>query len=166
MKGNAFTVACVAIVFTACGRAELAAQPVMATQAVRTTTPVSFDFPLTITSPCTGELLRGTVTLTAEETVVIDAKGGSHLRSDVVVSSTYVGDAGTTFTESGRGRVHINMPSSGAINAVQVFNGTVTGSDGTTFLAKERFIFIVDANGIVRVVRNNAETNALRCQRG
>ncbi len=117
----------------------------------------------TLTSPCTGEVLNGLVTFSAVETLVTDANGGTHLQVNVTYSGPYTGNAGTTFTESGKGNIHVNMPSSGVVNDVAIFNSLITGSDGTSFLAKERFAFVMNANGVVRVERNNIG-NELRCQ--
>ncbi|MFB9994775.1 hypothetical protein ACFFLM_22735 [Deinococcus oregonensis] len=80
-------------------------------------------------------------------------------------SSPYLVGAGTTFTSSGAGHFHFNLPSSGAMNRVELTNGRIIGSDGTVILVKNRFWFVVDANGVTRVERNNYEKNALRCQR-
>lgn len=169
MKGSAFAVAFVAIAATACGRTELAAQPdalTLAAQGVRTTTPHTFTIPISgLTNPCTGEIYNGFVTFTDVVTVVTDASGGTHTQAKVTYSGTYTGDQGTMFTEAGNAHAHLNLPSSGVVNDVAIFNSVVTGDDGTAFLAKERFLFVLDANGVVRVDRNNIETNAYRCQR-
>lgn len=169
MKGSVVTAAA-ALALTACGRTELAVQsapPALAALGERATTTTSFTVPYPpLPSPCTGEILNGFVTFSVVETVVTDASGGTHLQADVTYSSTYTGTAGTTFAESGKARVHLNLPSSGVENFAGIYNSVITGSDGTAFLARERFVFVLDAGGVVRVDRNNVETNAYRCQRG
>jgi len=150
---------------TACGGTQLAAPPLLTSQGVRTNTTNVFTISYTLESPCTGEMLTGFVTFTDVVTEVTDGNGGLHRQAKVTYSSTYTGDAGTTFTESGRARVHLNLPSSGVVNAGQIYNSVITGSDGTAFSAKEHFLLVVGKDGVVRVERNNLETNAYRCMR-
>ncbi|MFC4427257.1 hypothetical protein [Deinococcus navajonensis] len=151
---------------SACGRLDTAPQPAatLGSQGIRTTTSFSFTDLLSFPSPCTGEFATGPFTVSGEESVVMDASGGTHVQVDVVISGTYMGEAGTTFTESSRGRFHINLPSSGAVNAVNLLNGQITGSDGSTLLTKDRIVLVRDARGVVRVERSNLATTALRCQ--
>lgn len=106
------------------------------------------------------------MTFTDVTTVVTDASGGTHTQVRATYSSTYTGTAGTTFTESGSLHFHVNLPSSGVVNSAAIYSSLITGSDGTAFTAKEHFVFVMGANGVVRVERNNLATNAYRCTRG
>jgi len=171
MKGSVVTAAAAfALALTACGRTEVAVQsapPTLTALGQRTTTPNSFTVPFNgLLNPCTGEILNGFATFTDVTTVVTDASGGTHTRVKATYSSIYTGDAGTTFKESGTLHFHVNLPSSGVVNSVAIYNSLITGSDGTAFTAKEHFVFVMSANGIVRVERNNLETNAYRCTKG
>ncbi|WP_019588848.1 hypothetical protein [Deinococcus apachensis] len=165
MKGSAVAAFVTVAAITACGRTELAVQPptvALAAQAERMTFPFSFTFPQDFISPCTGEPLSGSATFAGETQRVTDSQGGIHFQIDATRTGTYTGEAGTTFTESGTARFHFNLLSSGTMNRVELVNGQITGSDGTTLLLKDRFIFVMDANGVVRIDRDNYST-ALRC---
>ncbi|MFD1730367.1 hypothetical protein ACFSC4_03500 [Deinococcus malanensis] len=62
----------------ACGQTDLAAQssaPTLATQAERTVIPISRTQTFTFESPCTGEMITGTTTVTGQRSVVTDANG-------------------------------------------------------------------------------------------
>jgi hypothetical protein len=161
-------VVAVAFALTACGRTELAAQPAPPLLAALGVSlpPQSVTEPFTVTSPCTGEILDGPVTFTFFQTLVTDASGGTHGQIDVDISGTYLGNAGTTFTQSGAGRSHFNTPSSGTLNAVSIYTSRITGSDGTTILAKVRVKFVSNANGVVTVAPNPVEIFQYSCQRG
>jgi hypothetical protein len=126
-----------------------------------TTVTAAFDF----VSPCNGELVSGTSTSVVEERVVFDRSGGVHVRIRVDISSALTGQVtGMTYVESSRAQEHVNVPSSGAVSHVSVLNGTVTASDGSTIAITDRFAFIRDANGVVRVQRIPTEATGLSCR--
>ena len=169
MKASMVVIA-TALALSACGHTAPAAQsalPVLGALGKPSTTivpPFTVPYP-PLPSPCTGEILNGFVTFSIVETVVTDARGGTHRRASVTYSSTYTGTAGTTFTEAGKAHEHFNMPGSGGQNGTAIYNSVITGSDGTAFTAKEHFVFVMNANGVVRVERNNLQKNAYRCTR-
>ncbi|GGK19559.1 hypothetical protein GCM10008955_11240 [Deinococcus malanensis] len=142
----------------ACGQTDLAAQssaPTLATQAERTVIPISRTQTFTFESPCTGEMITGTTTVTGQRSVVTDANGGRHIHERLLFTGTYQGDAGTTFTDRLRSRIVINRTSSGALTVTDLGTGHLTGSDGTKILDRGRFALVVDANGVVRVERGS-----------
>lgn len=120
-----------------------------------------FDF----VSPCNGELVSGISTSVVEERVILDRSGGVHVRIRVDISSALTGQVtGMTYVESSRVQEHVNVPSSGAVSHVWVLNGTVRASDGSTIAVTDRFAFIRDANGVVRVRRTPSEATGLTCR--
>ena len=134
--------------------------PTLSTRGIRSTTSSSITVPYgPLTSPCTGEILYGTVTFSSVDTVVMDASGGIHTQADVAYSNMYTGDRGTTFTESGTAHAHRNRSSSGGVNTVEIDNSVMNGSDSTAFSAMEHLVFVVGVDGIVQVQRNNIAGN-------
>jgi len=160
MKGSIIAPFFAVAVMTARGHTELAAQPPTSTltaQGKPTTTTFTQNNFFGFLSPYTRERFRGTSTISGEVRIVTDGSGGTHEQVALTVTGTYTSASGVTLTESSQGRFHFNRSSSGAVNAVSLLNGQMTGSDGTTILVKERVVFVRDANGVIRVDRSNLD---------
>ncbi|UQN06475.1 hypothetical protein [Deinococcus sp. QL22] len=71
-------------------------------------TTISRTQPFNLGSPCTGELITGTTTVTGERWIVTDASGGTHVHERLLFTGTYLGEAGTVFTDRLRARIVIN----------------------------------------------------------